>query len=284
MAVAPPTPETRRPFVALTTGEVFWGGLSLLLVAGYVNTAIVWRWLEAGLPSAALAAIPLLLALSLAATLSFGRWRLAKLHPARVAGWVLVACLLAGAAWAMTDSRFPAKRVHIFEYALLALVARQFFRERLTDPMRTIAGSLVAGILGLHDELLQGLHPGRYFAPTDVAVNALSACAGGALAYAFHDSAGATPTRALRPRQWAVIGLSLIGLAGFIYYLAAVGAALPGVLGLGLPLLGLFAWLLLSRGDSIDEGGPRFVAVAMVLSAAAVAAPSIAILFDLPFA
>ena len=215
VAAARPAENPHRTRRSLTAGEMLWGGLSLLLVAVYVNTVVIWRWLEAGLPGAVSSAIPLLLALGLAAMLSYGRWRLVKLCPARAGGWALMACLLAGVAWALTDPQFPAKRVHLFEYALLAVVARQFFRERLTEPMRTIAGSLVAGILGLHDELLQGLHPGRYFAPTDVAVNALSACAGGALAYAFHGSAGETPTRAMRPRQWAVIGLSLVGLAGF---------------------------------------------------------------------
>ncbi len=285
MAVPRPTAKTRRPRPGLTAKEALWGGLALLLVPVYVNAIVVWRWLEASLSDAVLAAVPLLLVLALAVILWLRHRPRLTVRPRHAAVWLSVACLLAATVWLLVDSRFPAKRVHLFEYALLALIVRQFFHQRLEEPVRTIAGVLIAGILGLHDELLQGLHAGRYFSPMDVAVNVISAGAGGALAYAFHGTAADEPcAHVVKRADWTVMAASLVGLAGFVYCLAVAGAVRSNAVGLGLPLLGLVAWFSLSRGDPIGEGGPRFVATVVGLSTAAIAAPIIAILFDLPFA
>lgn len=283
MTSAYPISETQRPAVLLTRGEVAWGGLALLAVPVYVNAVVIWRWLEANLPAPVLGAIPLILALGLAAALYLGHGPRVKLRPAHATTWLLAALVLAGVAWALTDPRFPAKRVHIFEYALLAVVARQFFRERLADPMAIGAGAVAAAILGVHDELLQGLHPGRFFAPVDIMVNAVSACAGGAMILALRGPTNAMSGSGFEPRHWLVLVASFVGLAGFIYCLAG-DLVWRNALSLGLPLLGLGVWLLVSRDGSSQDGVARFVAVIMGLSATAAAAPSVSKILDLPFA
>ncbi len=269
---------------AWTRGEVFWAVVSLCLVAAYVNTVVVWNWLEASLNTALLSAVPLILALILAAVLVFGRRRSPRMGLLHVMAWVTVAAVCAAFAWLLIDPDFPAKRVHLFEYALLAVVVRQFFRARLAEPMASVAGVVVAAVLGVHDELLQGLHPGRFFSPLDVIVNSLSACAGGALAYAFHPSRTSRPRSRIQPTQWLIIAVSAVMLMAFLHILATFGVGSNLAPSLLLPLSGLLLWFAFARREPLTDGRARFVFITVSLSAAAAISPSLAMLFDVPFA
>ena len=269
---------------ALKRSEIFWAIVSLCLVAAYVNMVVVWRWLEASTNAAVASAIPLVLALSLAGLLAVGHRRPPVLKPLRILVLVLTAAALAVLAWLLIDARFPAKRVHLFEYALLAVVVRQFFRARMAEPLATVAGVVVASLLGAHDELLQGLHPGRFFSPIDVLVNSLSAGAGGALAHAFQPPGCRTDVSPLAVKHWVIVSVAVIALTAFLQILSSVGIDALSIPSLILPSLGLLVWLAIARGDPLNEGRARFVVIAAGLCAAAAVAPSVAILLDLPFA
>jgi len=91
----------------------------------------------------------------------------------------------AWAAWSWLASS-PVGRVHLPEYALLAVLAARALGR--ADPA-PLAGGLAAAAVGLLDEGVQYFVPSRVFDWWDVALNA-AAAALGALAYAWWRWAG----------------------------------------------------------------------------------------------
>ena len=98
-----------------------------------------------------------------------------------VAGFLLgVALALTGVFLvAATRLTIPDARTHLIEYAVVGLLVYAALRER-ADRGRTVLhpGLLAFGIttvLGLLDEALQGILPGRVFDPVDVLFNTLAA-------------------------------------------------------------------------------------------------------------
>ena len=89
-----------------------------------------------------------------------------------------VATLLAIVALVFTDPQFPAKRIHLVEYMLIAFVVRRAIC-RWVSGVALVTMTLVIGILfGVHDELIQGMHPDRTFGHRDIAIDGISAIAG----------------------------------------------------------------------------------------------------------
>jgi VanZ family protein len=75
----------------------------------------------------------------------------------------------------------PIGRIHLPEYALLAVLAARAFGE---GRRATLGGGAAAAAIGLIDEGVQGVTPGRVFDWWDVALNAAAALLG-ALAWAW---------------------------------------------------------------------------------------------------
>ena len=208
--------------------EAAWYGLAVVLVVTFVNSFAVWRWLDARLPAVALTAIPFILASPIML------WTVARLRrgvPHARLAWVALALVLAVVSFWITDPVFPAKRSHVAEYVVLALVVRRALAFRLDGGWLGLASGLVAALLGVHDELLQGLHPARYFGPPDLAVNGLAAAAGACLGHGvtlfdrtFADNPTSSPRRAGDAAAWLAIAVALGALA---FLLIAV-ARLPG--------------------------------------------------------
>lgn len=124
--------------------------------------------------------------------------------PSLMAGMVL-----AGVALALTDSAFPAKRIHVAEYVLLSLVIRHGTAKVASGLPLTLTVAMLTALLGIHDELIQGLHPDRSFGPRDLLVDAVAALAGALLGHCPGASAKAPEIRA-----WAaIIAVALAGLA-----------------------------------------------------------------------
>ncbi|MBT5107126.1 MAG: VanZ family protein, partial [Rhodospirillaceae bacterium] len=80
-----------------------------------------------------------------------------------------------------TDPNFPAKRIHIPQYFILALVLHRALSFDLPAPWIFPGAVLFAAVLGVHDELIQGLLPSRTFGLRDIGVNSLGALSGGAV-------------------------------------------------------------------------------------------------------
>jgi hypothetical protein len=156
-----------------------WHALAALLVLVFAHTFELWRWLVATLGPSGAAAIPIGLALALAGGFA------AILVKRGAVDWRLLAlaAALAGIGLLTTDPQFPAKRIHVPQYALLAALLR------LTLPdcagwTRTLGAAFLATLYGVHDEFVQGLMPTRGYGTADMLTNALGAFSG---AVALHD-------------------------------------------------------------------------------------------------
>lgn len=83
------------------------------------------------------------------------------------------------AALFIPDSQFPAKRIHVVEYMLLVLLVRYVMSWRIQDGQLLLYSVLATVLFGIHDELLQGIHPSRTYGLRDMTVNGVAALGGG---------------------------------------------------------------------------------------------------------
>lgn len=116
-------------------------------------------------------------------------------------------CLVA---LAVPDPEAPVKRIHVIEYMLLSLLIRYTMSVRLQGFALLIFSVFFASLLGVHDELLQGLHPLRTYGIRDILVNALGSAGGGLIWHGFKlfENKGKTYDKTLSP-------------PGFIYFYLA---------------------------------------------------------------
>jgi hypothetical protein len=157
-----------------------WHALAAALVLAFAHTFELWRWLVASLGHNGAAAVPVGLALALTGAFA------AILVKRGTVDWRLLA--LAGACAALgllsTDPQFPAKRIHVPQYALLAALLRSAL-PGCAGWTRTLGAAILASLYGVHDEFVQGLMASRSYGTADMATNALGALAG---ALALHDA------------------------------------------------------------------------------------------------
>ncbi len=257
-----------------TRAEAAWAALAVALTAAYSGAFAPWLWLTERVPAATLKMLPPALAVLLFATAAARLTRHIRSRPRSTVAWLVAAVALALAGLLLADPAFPAKRVHVFQYALLALVVRRGLAGRIGGMSLLAMSALVAALLGVHDELVQGIRPERYFGLSDILVNSVSALAGACLGAAFPRPDNRAGNVA--PRAWLAIGLALAGLAALIVGLAQ--APLPLWAWLPAPLC-LAAWALL-----VPPGRRWPAAVPVWLACGAVAEPAIAHLSGMPFA
>jgi hypothetical protein len=191
--------------------------LAALLVLIYVNTFELWAVLVRTIGAERAAYVPFA-ALAFAVA-SMGGWIVLRRKGAerdilRIRPVLLVLGLaLAVVGLALTDPAYPAKRIHVPQYLLLALVLRKALSDHVGGAVLTAATILVTLIFGIHDEMLQGLHPSRSYGLRDMAVNGTAGAAGALMA------AGAGPWRGppgpapVPMRIGAVVALQLASLA-----------------------------------------------------------------------
>jgi hypothetical protein len=165
-----------------STRAFAWYGLAVILVASYVNSYDIWRWLNASIGSSSANVAPFIItATALAVAFSIARRGREWPSPA----FVLGAAIALGALF-LTNPDFPAKRIHVPQYMLLSLVLRRaLFHGAIPEPALTGLSVAMAALFGIHDEFLQGFHPDRNFGLRDIGVNTLGALSGGPLASGF---------------------------------------------------------------------------------------------------
>lgn len=207
---APATPGDRAALVC-------WIAAPLLVLA-FVNVFPLWQAATRLLGKTA-AWLPGVLLAGLVAAGFLAAWRRRPWNLPALAAAILVL----GAGLLLADPAFPAKRVHVPEYALLALILRRALAPALSGLPQTILAAILAALGGVHDEMIQGLLPDRTFGLADIAVNGCGA-AGGALLGAGlriapgRGPAGVPPSVHNWPSGMILVGVALLvaGTPSFI--------------------------------------------------------------------
>jgi hypothetical protein len=162
------------------TGRLLYPAAALLVIA-YVNTFELWALLVRTIGSEQAALVPFA---TLAAGVGLTGWWIILHHGTIGMRPVLLIMALALAllGLALTDPAYPAKRIHVPQYLLLALVLRRALSDHVGGTALTAATMVVTMIFGIHDEMLQGLHPSRTYGLRDILVNATAGASGALLA------------------------------------------------------------------------------------------------------
>ncbi len=155
---------------------------AIVLVPLYTNAFPLWRWVWRKLGSGPTAVLPFLAAFGVMIPIVRA---LVRRHSRRAWVWFGASLALAALALWLPDPAYPAKRIHVPEYMIVAFVLSRGLRERVDGWLAVVFCAVAVGLLGMHDELLQGLMPVRRYAVADVVVNALSGAAGAVAAYAL---------------------------------------------------------------------------------------------------
>lgn len=179
-----------------------------ILVVVYVNLFPVWQGLSQLTASRELAVVPVATALAVPLLLMIRRrrhWRT-----------FLLAMCCAAIGLLLADPLFPAKRIHVAEYMLLAALLRVAAPRSLGAWQRTMVAAMAGALFGMHDEMIQGLLQDRTFGLADLAVNACGAAAGALLGQGVSDDDAKSEERLLDLPWpfWAVlVGVVLEAIA-----------------------------------------------------------------------
>ncbi len=237
--------------------------LAAALMVIFMQTIGLWRWLTEELGKTGAMVVPFVVAVvvfgvALAIRLYTGR----SLRPRW--SYLMVAAVVSTIALYIPDPQFPAKRIHVAEFLLLAFLIRRGFC-RWTDGIPLITLTAICGIvLGAHDELLQGLHPDRRFGHTDIVVDGLASIAGALAGHGLklYDNIPRRKVDWISPPLWALVLVA----AGFIAFLFP----LPTFQELPLPLWTLvplsitaLMWYVLDRTSRLI-GDPASIIVWLV--------------------
>jgi hypothetical protein len=184
------TPPKDPPAV----GKELPGALLFLLHAGcfllvvlYVNLFQAWAWLVARLGQGVVASF-LPVAVTLAVLLVIGFFFAHRVNRGYTINLIFIGLGMVGAflALAVPDSSVPVKRIHVAEYIILSFLVRYTLSRRLRGADLTLFTALVTILLGIHDEMLQGLHALRYYGWRDILVNGLAGLSGALLGHGLY--------------------------------------------------------------------------------------------------
>jgi VanZ family protein len=155
-----------------------------LLVLAFVNLFKLYRFVGDLLGARFLALAPLVLPpLFLMVIFIFAR-RSTRHVPLSLTP-ILLGISLCLVALAIPDPEIAIKRIHVAQYLLLSLAVRLTLATRLSGIELTLSATLLSCLYGVHDEMLQGLHPDRTYGLRDIMVNTLASCGGGLIWHGF---------------------------------------------------------------------------------------------------
>lgn len=166
---------------------------SAMLVLVYVNMFPLWKLLSSRWGREVFVIVPILLGVGIIATvymLFYRRPNSARLSVGK--GGLAIGTFLCLTALVIPDPQFPVKRIHVAEYMLLSLVVRFAMSFRLQGMPLLFFSACFTSVLGVHDELLQGLHPSRTYGLRDLTVNTLASYGGALIWHALQLFSGTT--------------------------------------------------------------------------------------------
>ena len=173
-------PGTRRHLII--------GYLSaVLLVIVYINMFPAVRYIVEHWGTAPVLVLPILVTVAVLIVLFWLFTRTGRKPQAQpgiaLLGIGTAICL---AALIIPDPQAPVKRIHVIEYMALSLLIRYTMSVRLQGTALLVFSIFFSSLLGVHDELLQGLHPLRTYGTRDILVNALGSTGGGLIWQGFN--------------------------------------------------------------------------------------------------
>ncbi|NMB59819.1 MAG: VanZ family protein [Chloroflexi bacterium] len=203
------TPQNRFRF---QSRAVLWG-LIVVYTLLIPNAIYVYRFIEARFGLVFAGKIPLVIVSVL------GIGYVAYLWRTRL-GWKKALYLIPCAVIALAIFRLegnPNKHIHIPEYILMAWLVYAALKKDYRGGGMLILVFLLASMLGVVDELEQGIHPGRTYGWTDMLVNTSSALMGVFTILGLTDyHADSWEWTDRLKKQKALIGLILFGAVGAV--------------------------------------------------------------------
>jgi len=161
--------------------------LCVVLIMIFVNMFPVVRYVVLQYGTLPVLIFPLLITIAaLLIILIFYFRRKHQGHTTATSIFIFVGLLICLAALAVPDPAAPVKRIHVIEYMLLSLAVRYTMSFRLQHLSLLIFSILFSTLLGIHDELLQGLHPLRTYGLRDIVVNTVGAIGGSCIWHGFN--------------------------------------------------------------------------------------------------
>ena len=141
----------------------------------FVNSFAVWAYLYRVVALQYLVLLPFILTAVCIIALVLKRPSAGR---PRQYAWLVAGVVVAAIGLSLPDAQVFAKRIHIPEYMILALVVRRALSFHVNGYALLLWAGLIGVVLGVHDELLQGLHPQRYYGLRDMTVNAFGVASG----------------------------------------------------------------------------------------------------------
>ena len=159
----------------LRTKGPLWLGASVVLMLVFVNSFSIWAYLYRVVALRYLVVLPFVITAGCIIALLLKR---SSVPQPREIAWVAAAVVVAAIGLLLPDAQVLAKRIHIPEYIILALVVRKALSFHVNGYALLLWTGLIGSVLGVHDELLQGLHPQRYYGLRDMTVNVFGVASG----------------------------------------------------------------------------------------------------------
>lgn len=177
--------------------------ICFLLVVLYVNMFQFWAWVSRQLGPGALAKI-LPITITLLVLLCISLYFARRINRGVGVRLVFLGLGVVGAflALAIPDPNVPIKRIHVAEYIILSFFVRYAMSHRLSGANLLLFSILATALYGVHDEMLQGLHPLRYYGWRDMIVNAVAGLSGALLGHGlvcFDNKVPGEKTASVRP-------------------------------------------------------------------------------------
>lgn len=194
---------TQQPEKTVSEGILHGGPLLLLhlvcflLVVVYVNMFQLWAWLSRLLgPGLLTSFLPILVTLAVIAVISLRFVQ--RVNNGYRVKMLFLGLGIVGAIFslAIPDPHVPIKRIHVAEYIVLSFFVRYTLSHRLNGTSLTVFTILLTILLGIHDEMLQGLHSLRYYGWRDIIVNSCAGLSGSLLGHglmSFEGKGGKNP-------------------------------------------------------------------------------------------
>ncbi|MEE4166664.1 MAG: VanZ family protein, partial [Desulfocapsaceae bacterium] len=179
---------------------------SILLVLAYLNMFPVVRYIVKTWGTTPVLVLPILITISalIAISLLLLRARRVRRVQPDIAP-IMIGTAICLAALFIPDPEAPIKRIHVIEYMILSLLIRYTMSIRLQGASLLVYSIFFTSLLGVHDELLQGLHPLRTYGTRDILVNAVASAGGGFIWHGFrlfeHSTQASEPVVRLTPRS-----------------------------------------------------------------------------------